>query len=325
MLEMRHLQVLRSIAQEGSLAGAARALHYTQPTITHHLAALEAHFDARLVQRGPRGARLTELGEALLPHAEAVLERVRHAELEVRGLAERGMRTLHIGTFPTAGALLLAPAVKRLHRQGVHISLTEGELPVLLRGLRARELQAALVFSQPGDRLDLDEEFALHPLLADPLLLVMPRDHPCAVLDRVPLTALRDTEWVGAADPHDPCDRVLSWACAQHGFEPVHAMRTDDYAVVQGLVAAGAGIALVPRLALGAPHPDLVLRRLDGPDLTREISVVVLRSTAARSAGELVSALQEQAALITERWAHEDRNAPAPGGTLSEGVGTVGP
>ncbi|MEV6583210.1 LysR family transcriptional regulator [Streptomyces sp. NPDC051582] len=325
MLEMRHLQVLRSIAQEGSLAGAARALHYTQPTITHHLASLEAHFDARLVQRGPRGATLTELGEALLPHAEAVLERLRHAELEVRGLAERGMRTLHIGTFPTAGALLLAPAVKRLHRQGVHISLTEGELPLLLRGLRARELQAALVFSQPGDRLDLDEEFALHPLLTDPLLLVMPRDHPCAALDRVPLTALRDAEWVGAADPQDPCDRVLSWACAQHGFEPVHAMRTDDYAVVQGLVAAGAGIALVPRLALGAPHPDLALRRLDGPDLTREISVVVLRSTAARSAGELVSALQEQAALITERWARADRNAPAPGGTLSEGIGTVGP
>ncbi|MEU9375031.1 LysR family transcriptional regulator [Streptomyces sp. NPDC048255] len=303
MLEVRHLQVLRSIAQEGSLAGAARALHYSQPTITHHLAALENHFGARLVQRGPRGAALTELGEALLPHAEAVLERLRHAELEVRGLAERGTRTVHIGTFPTAGALLLAPAVKRLHQQGVHISLTEGELPLLLRGLRARELQAALVFSQPGDRLDLDDEFELHPLLADPLLLVMPEDHPCAALDRVPLTELRDTAWVGAADPHDPCDRVLAWACAQQGFEPVHAMRTDDYAVVQGLVAAGTGVALIPRLALGAPRPDLVVRPLAGPDLAREISVAVLRSTAAGSAKELVAALLEQAALITDRWA----------------------
>ncbi|WP_405707109.1 LysR family transcriptional regulator [Streptomyces xanthophaeus] len=306
MLEVRHLQVLRSIAQEGSLAGAARALHYSQPTVTHHLAALENHFGARLVHRGPRGAALTELGEALLPHAEAVLERLRYAELEVRDLAERGARTLHIGTFPTAGALLLAPAVKRLHQQGVHISLTEGELPLLLRRLRARELQAALVFSQPGDRLDLDDAFELHPLLADPLLLVMPQDHPCAALDRVPLTALRHTAWVGAADPHDPCDRVLAWACAQQGFEPVHVMRTDDYAVVQGLVAAGTGVALVPRLALGAPRADLVVRPLAGPELTREISVVVLHSTAARSAQELVSALLEQAALITDRWAGTD-------------------
>ncbi|GGS11659.1 LysR family transcriptional regulator [Streptomyces nojiriensis] len=303
MLDVRQLQVLRSIAQEGSLAAAGRALHYSQPTITHHLAALEAHVNARLVQRGPRGATLTELGEALLPHAEAVLDRLRHAELEVRNLAERGMRTLHIGTFPTAGALLLAPAVKRLHQQGVHISLTEGELPLLLRGLRAKELHAALVFSQPGDSLDLDEDFEVHPLLSDPLLLVMPQDHPCAAREEVSLGELRDTAWVGAADPHDPCDRVLAWACGQEGYEPLHVMRTDDYAVVQGLVAAGTGVALVPRLALGHPRPDLVVRPLARPDLAREISVAVLRSTSAGAAQELIEALREQAALITDRWA----------------------
>lgn len=104
MLELRQLHVLKAIAQEGSLAAAARALHYTQPTITHHLAVLESHFDARLVQRGPRGAALTELGAVLLPHAEAVLERLRLAEREVRDLAERGAHTLHIGTFPTKPA-----------------------------------------------------------------------------------------------------------------------------------------------------------------------------------------------------------------------------
>ncbi|MFE5629035.1 LysR family transcriptional regulator [Streptomyces sp. NPDC056543] len=303
MLDVRHLQVLRSIAQEGSLAAAGRALHYSQPTITHHLASLEAHFNAQLVRRGPRGAALTELGEALLPHAEAVLERLRHAELEVRNLAERGMRTIHIGTFPTAGALLLAPAVKRLHQQGVHISLTEGELPLLLKALRAGELQAALVFSQPGDRLNLEEHVEVHPLLSDPLLLVMPEDHPCAELDRVPLGDLRDTAWVGAADPHDPCDRVLAWACGQEDFEPLHAMRTDDYAVVQGLVAAGTGVALIPRLALGSPRPDLVVRPLAGPALAREISVAVPRSASNRAAQELISALREQATLIEGRWA----------------------
>ncbi|MFG2983850.1 LysR family transcriptional regulator [Streptomyces sp. NPDC048258] len=303
MLELRHLLVLRAIAQEGSLAGAARALHYAQPTITHHLTVLEAHFDARLVQRGPRGAALTELGEALLPHAEAVLSRLQLAEREVRGLAERGARTLHIGTFPTAGALLLPPAVKALHQRGVHVSLTEGELPALLSGLRSRELQAALVFSQPGDRLDLEDEFELHPLLTDPLLLVMPEDHRCARLERVPLEELRDDDWVGAADSRDPCDRLLSWACAQYGFEPVHVLRSDDYAVVQGFVAAGTGVALVPRLALGAPREDLVVRPLEGPPLAREISVAVLRPTASRSAHDLVTALTRQAARITAQWA----------------------
>ncbi|MFD7231984.1 LysR family transcriptional regulator [Streptomyces sp. NPDC059881] len=313
MLELRQLTVLKAIAQEGSLAAAARALHYTQPTITHHLGVLEAHFDARLVRRGPRGAALTELGAALLPHAEAVLERLRLAEREVRDLAERGTHTLHIGTFPTAGALLLPPAVKAVRQDGVQVSLVEGELPILLRGLRARELHAALVFSQPGDRLDLDDDFELHPLLTDPLLLVMPEDHRCAALTHVPLEELRDDDWIGSADPRDPCDRVLSWACAQYSFEPVHALRTDDYAVVQGFVAAGAGVALVPRLALGTPRDDVAVRKPTGPPLAREISVAVLRTTAARSTRELVEALTLQAERIGRRWSDLD------------GPGTVGP
>lgn len=309
MLELRQLHVLKAIAQEGSLAAAARALHYTQPTITHHLAVLESHFDARLVQRGPRGAALTELGAVLLPHAEAVLERLRLAEREVRDLAERGAHTLHIGTFPTAGALLLPPAVKALRHAGVHISLTEGELPALLQGLRARELHAALVFSQPGDRLDLDDDFELYPLLHDPLQLVLPEDHRCADRTHVPLEELRDDDWIGAADPRDPCDRLLSWACAQRSLEPVHTLRTDDYAVVQGFVAAGAGVALIPRLALGPPREDVAVRQLEGAPLAREISVAVLRTTAARSIRELVDALTEQARLIQQRWNDADADA----------------
>ncbi|MFD3948344.1 LysR substrate-binding domain-containing protein [Streptomyces sp. NPDC058579] len=305
MLEIRHLHVLRAIAHEGSLAGAARALHYSQPTVTHHLTVLERHFDAPLVQRGPRGATLTELGETLLPHAEAVLSRLRLAEREVRAQAARGTRTLHVGTFPTAGALLLPGAVRSLHAQGVHVSLTEGELPVLLNGLRSRELQVALVFSQPGDRLDLEDAFEVHPLLTDPLLLVLPADHRCATLKRVPLEELREDDWVGAADPRDPCDRLLSWACARHGFEPVHVMRTDDYGVVQGFVAAGTGVSLVPRLALGAPRPDVVVRPLEGTPLAREISVAALRSTAAPSVQELVASLQLQAARVTAAWDRE--------------------
>ncbi|MGW7364990.1 LysR family transcriptional regulator [Streptomyces sp. NPDC054841] len=314
MLELRQLHVLKAIAQEGSLAAAARALHYTQPTITHHLGVLEAHFDARLVQRGPRGAVLTELGAALLPHAEAVLERLRLAEREVRDLAERGTHTLHIGTFPTAGALLLPPAVKALRQGGVHISLTEGELPTLLQGLRARELHAALVFSQPGDRLDLDDDFELHPLLHDPLQLVMPEDHRCAGLTHVPLEDLRYDDWIGAADPRDPCDRLLAWACAQYSFEPVHALRTDDYAVVQGFVAAGAGVALIPRLAVGTPREDVAVRQLKGAPLAREISVAVLRSAAARSIQELVAALTEQARQIEQRWSAADAGTDADTG-----------
>lgn len=303
MVDLRHLRVLRAISREGSLAGAARALHYSQPTITHHLAALEAHFGAQLVRRGARGATLTEVGEALLPHADAVLRRLTAAEKEIRDLVERGASTLRVGTFPTAGALLLPPAVKSLHAHGVELSLTEGELPALLDGLRSRELHLSLVFSQPGDRLDLDDDIDVHPLLDDPLLLALPADHPCARLERVPMAALRGEAWIVGTTDWDPCDRLLTWACHQAGFEPVHALRTDDYGVIQGFVAAGAGIALLPRLALGAPREDLAVRPLDGPPLARRIAVAMLRSTTAGSARDLLAALRAQADRIRAAWA----------------------
>ncbi|WP_248001520.1 LysR family transcriptional regulator [Streptomyces sp. RPA4-5] len=248
MLELRHLQILRAIAREGSLAGAARVLRHSQPTVTHHLATLESHFGAPLFLRGPKGATLTEAGEALLPHAEAVLARVRLAEQEVGAMVRRGAETLRVGTFPTAGASLLPPAVRRLHQRGVQVTLREGELPSLLAALRSRELDLALVFSQQGEPLDLDEEFIVHPLLEDPMLVVLPADHEQAGRERVPLTALRDEGWIMGTSDWDPCDRLLSWACAREGFEPAHVMRTDDYGVLQGFVAAGIGVALVPRV-----------------------------------------------------------------------------
>ncbi|GAA3114023.1 LysR family transcriptional regulator [Streptomyces rectiviolaceus] len=308
MLDLRHLQVLRALARQGSIAGAARQLHYSHPTVAHHLATLEAHFDAPLVHRGSRGTTLTEVGEALLPHAEAVLERILLAEREVRDVVALGTSTLRIGTFPTAGALLLPPAVRQMHDSGVLVSLTEGELPELLEGLRSRELHASLVFSQPGERLDLDEEFALQPLLEDPLLLVLPADHPQAAQKEVPLEALRSEKWIMGTTDWDPCDRVLSWACGQHGFEPVHGMRTDDYAVMQGFVAAGIGVALAPRLGLSPPRPGIVVRPVAGPPLARQIAVAMLPATAAPSAGQLLTVLRAEAERIQQSWDEAPRH-----------------
>ncbi|MFD7983315.1 LysR family transcriptional regulator [Kitasatospora indigofera] len=298
MLELRHLQVLRAIAREGSLAAAARALQHSQPTVTHHLGTLEAHFRTRLVERGPRGAVLTEAGEALLTHAEAVLARIALAEQEVRGLVEQGSVALRVGTFPTAGALLLPPAVRQVHGHGVRVSLTEGEPPELLAGLRSRELHLALVFSQPGDRLGLDEEFVVHPLMEDPLLLVLPAGHPQAGVERVPLAALRDEAWIVGTTDADPCDRLLGLACAREGFEPVHALRTDDYGVMQGFVAAGIGVALVPRLGLGRPREDIVVRELAGLVLARQIGVAMPRSGVSPAALDLLAALRRQARVL---------------------------
>ncbi|MEV6208190.1 LysR substrate-binding domain-containing protein [Kitasatospora sp. NPDC051914] len=313
MLELRHLQVLRAIAREGSLAAAGRALRHSQPTVSHHLATLEAHFRTPLVHRGARGAVLTEAGLALLPHAEAVLGRIRVAEREIADLVEHGTSTLRVGTFPTAGALLLPPAVRTLHRSGVHLALTEGELPALLAGLRSHQLQLALVYSRPDGGLDLGDEFVVHPLLEDPLQLVLPADHPQAARARVPLAALRDEGWILGVSESDPVDRVLVRACAEDGFEPVPVLRTDDYGVLQGFVAAGIGVALLPRLGLGPHRDDLAVRPVDGPQLARRIGVAALRTSDSANARALLEALRDEAERLRHRWSEADRAAGGGG------------
>lgn len=302
VLDLRHLYVLRAIAREGSLAGAARSLHYSQPTVTHHLATLEGHFGARLVERGPRGATLSEVGRALLPHAEAVVRRLGRAEDEVRALLGGAETVLRVGAFPTASALLLPRAVRQIAEQGVTFDLTEGELPALLDLLRRDELHVALVFTQPDDPLTLDDGITLQPVLDDPLDLVLPPEHPCARLDRVPLKALREEPWIVGTTAWDPCDRQLDRACEEAGYRPLTALRSDDYGVIQGHVAAGAGVALVPRLALNSPRADIVVRPVDGARLARRISAATVGPPRRRGAHDLVAAVRTQADRIAADW-----------------------
>lgn len=310
MIELRHLQVLQAIAREGSIAAAARSLGYSQPTIAHHLATLEAHYGTRLVERTSRGAALTDCGRALLPHAEAIARRIELAERDVREIVEHGRVSVRIGTFPSAGALLLPPAVKRLREAGMRVSVGEGELPALLDGLRSGELDAALVFSQPGDRLELGEEFLLHSLLFDPLMLILAADHPLSSKPRVALSELRDEGWIVGTTDWDPCDRLLTWACAREGFEPVHEMRTDDYGVIQGFVSAGVGVALMPRLGLDHVHEGVVVRELDGYRLSRRIGLAVARGNDSPGIAELLDALNTRVEQLARDWGITNSNQP---------------
>jgi DNA-binding transcriptional LysR family regulator len=119
----------------------------------------------------------------------------------------------------------------------------------------------------------------------------------------VPLAELREDGWILGATEDDPVDRVLARACAAHGFAPVPVLRTDDYGVLQGFVAAGVGVALVPRLGLGPPRPDLAVRPVDGPPLVRRVGVAALRTGDRPAARALRTALDGEAARLRARWA----------------------
>ena len=292
MLELRQLTVLEAIAREGSMAAAARALHYSQPTVAHHLAALESHLGVELVSRSTRGAELTDLGQLFLGHAESVLDRLRSAEAEVRALSRHGVATLRVGTFPTAGAHVLPRAVAALQvRSEVRVELHEAEPPELLDRLLARELHCTLIYDDPQAPVHHHDDVRTVALFDDPFRLVLPASHRLATRRSVALADLSEDGWIMSRDPDEPGDAALLSACAAEGFAPRPVLRTDDYDVMFGFVAAGVGVALVPQMAL-VEREGVVVRPLAGVNLWRSVRFAVLADDSPPATRVLLSALR---------------------------------
>ncbi|MEA2298480.1 MAG: hypothetical protein QOF77_1416 [Solirubrobacteraceae bacterium] len=264
MLDLNRLRVLREVGRQGSFSAAAAALAYTQPAISRQIATLERELGATLVERNPRGVRLTEAGEALVVHTEAILARMADAEDEVRAIGEvRGGR-LRMAAFPTAAATvapLAIAAFRRAHPE-VKLSLTMAEPADALPELLCGELDLALSLAGMDDALTagIDRLF----LFEDPMYIALPASHPLAGRRRIGLTDFRHEEWMLGTTDRCPDARLFADACREAGFEPKLTFQNDDYAAIQGFVAAGVGIAMIPDLATTSVREDIVLRSL-GP------------------------------------------------------------
>ncbi|MBT8225539.1 MAG: LysR family transcriptional regulator, partial [Dactylosporangium sp.] len=114
MLDLNRLRVLSAVARHGSMVAAARALAYTQPAVSHHIARLEAETGTPLVVRHGRGVRLTEAGRLLTTHADAVLARLADAEEDLAALIGLRAGRVRVAAFPTAAAAILPDALLAL-------------------------------------------------------------------------------------------------------------------------------------------------------------------------------------------------------------------
>src|SRR3954466_12456159 len=116
MLDVRRMKVLREVAARGSFSAAAEALSFTQSAISQQVAALERETGTKLVERGTRGIRLTQAGEVVVKHADAVLSRLSCAEEELQALAGLRGGKLSLSTFQSAGGTLVPRRVRGAHR-----------------------------------------------------------------------------------------------------------------------------------------------------------------------------------------------------------------
>jgi DNA-binding transcriptional LysR family regulator len=268
MLDVTRLRVLVAVSRYGSVTAAARALNYAQPSISHHIARLEAETGARLLQRAGRGVRLTDAGRLLAERAEEIIGRLDAAENELAAHVGLRQGRVRLASFPSALGTIVPAAAARLEAEspGMDLMLAEAEPPEALRMLRAGYVDVALVFRHYQQDADpeppgADEEGARGRLLLDePVHLVTPAvTRPAAPPDLARYARYR---WIAGCER---CRGYLVRQCALAGFTPKIAFTTDDYVAVQALVAAGLGVTTLPGLCLrAARHPGICAVPLPG-------------------------------------------------------------
>lgn len=263
MLNLGRLKMLQEVVGRGSFSAAAEALSYTQSAISQAVARLEAETGATLVVRDRRGVRPTAAGATLVEHADAIFARVEAAEAGLAAVLGVRSGVLRVASFPSAGATLipLAVAIFRESHPGVALTLAEGEPDDIAPRLRAGEFDLALLFEFPGVRERPGTGLRTVALLEDPMHVALPAEHELAARPAITLADLREENWVQTSAA-SPCARQVVRSCLAAGFEPNVTFESDDYETVQGLVAAGVGVALIPRLALTHVHSGIVVREL---------------------------------------------------------------
>ena len=275
MLDVKRLRVLREVARQGSFSAAAESLSYTQSAVSQQIAALEREAGTSLVDRNVRGIRLTDAGEALVRHADAILTRICDAEAELEAIAGLRGGRVRLASFATAGSTFVPHAIATFHDRhpAVEISLTEADPDDSVVALKGGQLDIAILF-EPHGLGDLPDLETTH-LLEDPFSIVLPQDHRLASKAKVRLKELEGESWVQSTGSC-PCSALVFDQCRSAGFEPRVAFESDDYLTVQGLVAAGVGVALIPSLGLAAYRPDVVIVPVAGQTPTRRIMAATL-------------------------------------------------
>lgn len=260
MLDVRRLRVLREVALRGSIAGAAEALRFTPSAVSQQVAKLEREAGVPLVERGPRSVSLTPAGWRLVDHAEAILDRLARAELELRSLAGEPP-ALRLGAITTAAVGIVPDALVRFGaaRHDVEVTVTEADPLASLARLPTRELDLAIVFEYDYVPLPSDARIVFEVLLEEPLRVVLPASHPLAKRRAVRLADLADETWIHST-LRSSCRPFTERACRAAGFEPRIRFEFDDYAAMQNLVASGAGVALAPDLGLTRLSPGVAAR-----------------------------------------------------------------
>jgi DNA-binding transcriptional LysR family regulator len=303
MHDLRLLNVLREVALRGSFSAAAESLAYTQPAISQQIARLEKHVGVKLIEREPRGVRLTPAGEVLVRHTERVMAQLAAADEELQDVAAQARGRLRIGSFATAAGTIVPRAVAAFRplRPAIEVEISLLDPHESIPAVRRGDLEIAIT-EEGGFESEVDTDgLQIEHLLDDHMWVSLPVDHPLATRPTVDLIDLRDEDWMFACLSGTCADsNVVLRACRDAGFQPRIAYQSDDYFAIQGLVASGMGVALIPGLGLASTRDDVAVRPVKGRPPHRRVAAVTAGEPTGGAIPTMLECLRDAGALYAE-------------------------
>lgn len=295
-MDVQRLRVLRELADRGSVTAVAAALSFTPSAISQQLRALAADVGVALTEPAGRGLRLTDAGWALVREAEGVLTALARAEAAVDGLRSVPRGQVRMAMFPSGARMLLVGLLRRT-AELPEVDLRCRDVDMSPSDVRALAADHDVVVTHRDERTAPPERLTVVPLFREPLDVVLHPAHPLARRRRLRLEELADEPWI-SVDVGWPVDDVLRVLAVQTGTDPRIVQRINDFTVTEELVAAGVGIALLPRYSTDDRGGRRLARRpLAGVRAARVVEAVLRASTAERPAVQAVlDALRAEAA-----------------------------
>ncbi|MFH8639447.1 LysR family transcriptional regulator [Streptomyces goshikiensis] len=296
--DIKKLRILRTLAEQGTVTATAEALHLTPSAVSQQLTNLARQMGVPLLEAQGRRVRLTDAAHLVLRHAEAVFAQLERADAEIAGYLAGEAGEVRVGAFSTAVPALVVPAAAalRLTHPGVEIRVRETEAAESYELLSAGAVDLALSLAAhaPSAR---DPRFTRIPLLADPLDVALPPEHPLARSPRLRLADLSGEPWIYGGS--GPWSQITLSACEAAGFVPEQAHSAAGWSAILALVEAGMGVALIPRMAAGRAT-GVTVRDLGRDRPVRHVIAATRRGAdAAPAVARVLDALREAARLRT--------------------------
>jgi molybdate transport repressor ModE-like protein len=282
-LDVGRMRLLREVALRGTIAAAARELGLTPSAVSQQLAVLEREAGTALVDRSPRGASLTGAGHALAARASEVLDVLSAARADLDRMAGSLGGPVALAAVASAALTFVSAAASELAltHPGIELGVNVAEPARALTRLLAGDVDLAVVDEYDYVPLALPDFVVARELCAEPLVLTVPL--AWAGKHRPALAELADVDWVMPPDDA-ACGQAVRSACRAAGFEPRVRWTSDDMLVLARAVAAGHGVAVLPRLSVALDAAAVEVRTLREPRLVRRLTAVARSSALGRPA-----------------------------------------